>query len=273
MSNKSGVADQVISLPEGGGALSGIGEKFSPDLFTGTGNFTVPIDLPAGRNGFQPELSLSYSTGNGNGPFGLGQALSVPGVSRKTSDGIPVYNGDDVFVLSGAEDLVPISETGNRTRYRPRTEGLFARIHRELDAVSDHWEVKSKDGLTSIYGTPNERGNDPAVVADSSNRNKVFSWKLTETTDPFENRIQYEYERDMGDDGRPGQPAQHQWDQLYLKTIKYVDFEESGDTKYLVSVRFEYEDRPDPFSVLPERRFVSCAESRMTRVNAGVVAE
>jgi hypothetical protein len=37
MSNKSGISSQVISLPQGGGALNGIGEKFSPDLFTGTG--------------------------------------------------------------------------------------------------------------------------------------------------------------------------------------------------------------------------------------------
>jgi hypothetical protein len=50
MSNKSGTSEQVISLPTGGDALSGIGETFSPDLFTGAGNFTVPIALPPGRN-------------------------------------------------------------------------------------------------------------------------------------------------------------------------------------------------------------------------------
>src|SRR5881394_2744132 len=91
MANASAGSDSLISLPKGGGALHGIGEKFSPDLFTGTGNFTIPITLPPGRNGFQPQLSLGYSTGNGNGPFGVGWSLSVPGVSRKTSRGIPRY--------------------------------------------------------------------------------------------------------------------------------------------------------------------------------------
>ena len=38
----------------GGGALQGIGEKFSPDLHTGTGNLTVPLALPPGRGGFEP---------------------------------------------------------------------------------------------------------------------------------------------------------------------------------------------------------------------------
>jgi hypothetical protein len=74
MSNKSGTSVQVISLPKGAGALHGIGEKFSPDLFT------VPTAVPPCRNGFQPERSLAYSTGNGNGPFCLGWALSIPGV-------------------------------------------------------------------------------------------------------------------------------------------------------------------------------------------------
>jgi len=89
--------------------MHGIGEKFSPDLFTGTGNLTVPIALPPGRHGFQPELNLVYSSGHGNGPFGLGWGLSIPGVSRKTSKSIPLYaDAKDTFLLSGAEDLVSV---------------------------------------------------------------------------------------------------------------------------------------------------------------------
>jgi hypothetical protein len=162
MSNKSGTASQVISLPKGGGALHGIGETFSPDLHPGTGNFTVPLALPPGRSGFQPQLNLVYSTGNGNGPFGLGWGLSIPSVSRKTSRGIPQYTDErDTFLLSGAEDLVPITETAEATRYRPRTEGLFARIEHHRDAQTNHWEVCSKDGLVSVYGTPRSIQNDP----------------------------------------------------------------------------------------------------------------
>jgi hypothetical protein len=105
----------VLSLPSGGGAISGLGEEFSPDVFTGTGNFSVPIAVPPGRLGLKPGLALSYSTGNGNGPFGLGWALSLPGISRRTSRRLPRYrdtatpDGEpaDTFILSGAEDLVP----------------------------------------------------------------------------------------------------------------------------------------------------------------------
>src|SRR5262245_50746883 len=165
-------AEQVISLPKGGGALKGLGEKFSPDLHTGTGNMSVPISLPAGRSGLQPDLALTYSSGNPNGPFGLGWALSVPGVCRRTSKGVPRY--DDVrvvFVLSGAEDLVPVPDGGLLPqRYRPRTEGLFARIeHCKQDG--NYWRVTGRDGLVSVYGTPRPQDagidwRDPAAVTD-----------------------------------------------------------------------------------------------------------
>jgi RHS repeat-associated protein len=245
MRNNSATPDQIISLPKGGGALHGIGETFSPDLHTGTGNFTVPISLPPGRNGFQPKLNLIYSTGNGNGAYGLGWSCSVPGVARRVSKGVPRYNLDDVFILSGAEDLVPVEDTSTKTRYRPRTEGLFARIdyHHDVQNKHDYWEVRSKDGLVSLYGVPGTVGEDPAVVADPRDRTKVFAWKLTQTLDPFGNRIEYEYEGDLDKDGP------HHWDQVYLKRIRYADYTAGGgETKFLVSAVFEYEDRPDPFS-------------------------
>jgi hypothetical protein len=53
MSN-TGPSD-IIAVPKGDGALQGIAEKFSPDLHTGSGNFTIPIALPRGRNGVQSE--------------------------------------------------------------------------------------------------------------------------------------------------------------------------------------------------------------------------
>jgi hypothetical protein len=251
MSNKSGISNQVISLPKGGGALQGIGEKFAPDLHTGTGNFTVPIALPPGRNGFQPQLNLVYSTGTGNSPYGLGWSLSIPGVSRKTSKGIPRYDdATDTFVLSGAEDLVAVEDQERMTRYRPRTEGLFARILNHHDPDNDYWEVRSKDGLASFYGTPKPSNaapnwTDPAVIRDPDplKPHHVFAWKLTRTVDPFGNRIDYFYKRDAVQADGP-----HHWDQLYLSEMRYVDYGDPGSPQFLVTVKFTYEDRLDCFS-------------------------
>ena len=104
------VSAPSINLPKGGGAIRGIGEKFAANPVTGTGSMTVPIATSPGRSGFGPQLSLSYDSGAGNGPFGFGWSLSLPAITRKTDKGLPQYldaEESDVFILSGAEDLVP----------------------------------------------------------------------------------------------------------------------------------------------------------------------
>ena len=148
----SAATPPAIALPKGGGAIRGIGEKFSANPATGTGTLTLPIPASPARSNFGPQLQLSYDSGSGNGPFGIGWSLSLPSVTRKTDKGLPQYldnDESDVFIISGAEDLVPVLEetpTGwvrqtlpNRNvngedfriqRYRPRVEGLFSRIER-----------------------------------------------------------------------------------------------------------------------------------------------
>jgi RHS repeat-associated protein len=163
--------------------------------------------------------------------------------------------------LSGAEDLVQVSEKDGIARYRPRTEGLFARIEHHTTPGTDHWEVRSKDGLVSLYGTPFTLSNDPAVIVNPENRAEIFDWKLTRTTDPFGNAIVYGYERDSGD------TEEHFYDQLYLKRIRYANYRDPQieEQKFLVSVEFTYEERPDPFS-----EFRAGFEIRTTRRCTGI---
>src|SRR5271157_5886228 len=87
-----GINPPVLSLPKGGGAIRGIGEKFAANPVAGTGSLTVPIVASPGRSGFGPQLSLSYDSGSGNGPFGLGWSLSLPSITRKTDKGLPRYH-------------------------------------------------------------------------------------------------------------------------------------------------------------------------------------
>src|SRR5215831_7943365 len=90
-----------ISLPKGGGAVRGIGEKFAANPVTGTGSMTVPIAVSPGRSGFGPQLALSYDSGAGTGPFGLGWSLSLPSISRRTDKGLPRYydaEESDIFI-------------------------------------------------------------------------------------------------------------------------------------------------------------------------------
>src|SRR5215217_2929172 len=123
MKAPSGVAPEVLALPKGGGAVRSIGDTFSPDLYSGTGSYQVPLWFPKGPGGFQPGVSLIYTSGSGNGAFGMGWKLPQLEIRRRMDRGIPTYDDtQDTFLLDGQE-IVPV---GGGV-YRLRIEGEFRR--------------------------------------------------------------------------------------------------------------------------------------------------
>jgi hypothetical protein len=225
----------AVTLPKGGGAIKGIGEKFSVNPANGTASFDLPVFTTPGRSGFYPKLSLSYDSGAGNSAFGFGWRLSVPSITRKTEKGLPRYfdaEESDAFILSGAEDLVPKllppppQQEGSQTatgpwtndcyqatvqgqaftvqRYRPRIEGLFARIERWTNDTTgeSHWKSVSKDNVTSLYGSDAF-----SRIADPDDPLRVFSWLLSVTYDDVGNVIVYQYKAE-DDENVP--PALHE---------------------------------------------------------------
>lgn len=233
----------AVSLPKGGGAIKGIGEKFAANPVTGTGSMSIPIATSPGRGGFGPQLSLSYDSGAGNGPFGFGWSLSLPSITRKTDKGLPRYQDheeSDVFILSGAEDLVPeLLADGTRQkndsadglftihRYRPRIEGLFARIER-WTRKSDgdvRWRSISKDNIITWYGE-----NDESRITDPGNKSRIFSWLICQSCDDKGNAMVYGYAKENGADvelsnsherNRGTRDSATRTAQRYLKRIRY----------------------------------------------------
>jgi hypothetical protein len=117
--------------------------------------------------------------------------------------------------LSGAEDLVPAPATdadGSEDRgaywvrrFRPRIEGLFARIERwTAKADGDvHWRVVSKDNVLNIYGLSRQ-----ARIADPADATRVFSWLLEETRDDRGNIARYEYRGEADEGVDPSAPSE-----------------------------------------------------------------
>jgi hypothetical protein len=94
-----------VSLPKGGGAISGMDEKLVVSQATGTASLSVPVFTSPARGGGGPALGLAYDSSTGNGPFGLGWHLPTPAISRKTATGVPRYDDvadSDTFMLAGA---------------------------------------------------------------------------------------------------------------------------------------------------------------------------
>lgn len=232
----SGALPSIVQ-PKGGGAIKGIGEKFAANPATGSGTMNVPIALSPGRSGFGPNLSLSYDSSTGNGPFGFGWSLSLPSIARRTAKGVPQYSDEtesDVYVMSGAEDLVPILDSdGVRReehdsapdhvihRYRPRVEGLFARMERWTHRVGGaiHWRTITRENITTLYGlTGNSR------IVDPNRPDRVFRWLPCQSFDDKGNAMVFDYaaEDDMGIDLALGsERTRVRGAQRYLKSIRY----------------------------------------------------
>jgi RHS repeat-associated protein len=233
---RGGLRVPAISLPKGGGAIRGIGEKFAANPVTGSGSMSVPLPISPGRAGFGPQLSLAYDSGAGNGPFGFGWNLALPSITRKTDKGLPQYRDaveSDVFLISGAEDLVPeLTASGDRFadsvagytvhRYRPRIEGLFTRIERwtnQTDSSDTFWRSISRDNVTTWYGKTYE-----SRIVDPNDTKRIFTWLICESYDDKGNAIRFEYKPEDSDGvdlAAANEKNRSRTAHRYLKHVKY----------------------------------------------------
>lgn len=230
-----------ISLPKGGGALKGIDEKFEVNAANGTAAFSIPLPITPGRNGFSPSLTLSYNSGGGNSPFGLGWAVDYPSIQRKTDKRLPRYRDgseDDIFMFSGAEDLVPFLTEGNPgewqepdsppgdyevKKYRPRIEGGFARIEKiSHPGHGVYWKVTTRENVATIFGrSANSR------TADPEDETRIFQWLPEFSYDDKGNWIKYEYKEENLDNipnelhERNRKNNSAKFTNKYLKRLKY----------------------------------------------------
>ncbi|KAF3916507.1 hypothetical protein ABW20_dc0101243 [Dactylellina cionopaga] len=190
------------SSGKGGGGMRSIGETFQVNPANGTMSMGIPIHTTPGRSGFGPSLGLSYNSGGGNGPFGMGWQLSAPQISRKVSMHIPLYDESDVFVIGGAEDLVPMYSDGKSLetvngqylvkKYRPRVEAGISRIERwaRIDSPQDiHWKTVSGSNVTTIYGFDDAS----RIKGGETNRGQTFAWLACESYDGWGNAMTFTY--------------------------------------------------------------------------------
>src|SRR5215472_869339 len=255
-----------LSLPVGGGAIRGIGEVFRANPATGTAGFDIPLPFTPAPHGPTPQLSLSYDSGQGNGVFGAGWSVAIPQIARSTDKRLPEYRdweNSDLFVLSGAEHLVPgpRTETGTEVveRFRPRVEGLFARIERVTEKSSGdvHWRSTTRDNITSYFGA-----SAASRIADPANPRHVFAWLLARTEDDRGHVVEYNYKaEDLAGIDAASPSESHRLSGLspivnrYPKSIRYGNTSPGDASTCRFELVFDYGEHdaqaPTPQESLP----------------------
>ena len=172
-------------------------------------------------------------------------------------------------MLSGAEDLVPVlgpaepdRTVGGVTyrihRYRPRIEGLFARIERWTDTETDesHWRSITRDNVTTLYGKDAQSRIAEPVPAHAA---RIFSWLISESYDDKGNAMVYTYKREDATDVRVSQTNERNRSRttnVHLKSIRYGNLVSrldepnlaQHDGKWMFEIVFDYgeHDSADP---------------------------
>jgi len=190
---------------------------------------SYPIELPAGRRAIQPQLSINYSSGGGDGWLGMGWDISAPSIGIDTRWGVPRFdaqNETETYTMTG-EQLSPVAHRGDlvarsaEKQFYPRVEAAFNKIIRHGNSPQTYWwEVTDKAGTRYFYGGDPSTGADPASTLSDASGN-IAHWALREELDLHGNFVHYFYTK-VSDPGVAG--SQVMGVQLYLGKITYTGY-------------------------------------------------
>lgn len=247
-------------------SIATVGTSWGKTGSTGATSLDLTLPLSPGR-GWDPQLSLSYSSQSGNGSFGIGWHLNLPAFTRQTDKGVPRYREEDVFLSHMGQELMPdrddqgsIKSRVERTycgqlvgehtvvRYTPRIEQTFELIEFWCSEFTPEgfWLVHGADGSLHLFGK-----DDSSRVADPQAPRHVATWLLQESMNAHGEHICYEYLSEDPDE----LPDPHDYRaQRYLHRVLYgnVDASDqlygwnvmtSAPTAWLFHLVFDYGER------------------------------
>lgn len=215
---------------------------------TGEASIHYPLEIPAGRQGMQPDLALTYNSDKGTGCLGVGWDISMSTISVDSRWGVPTFPNDtqeEVYLLNGSSLVEQGGRKGNRNpgprtpgtvRFFERTMSSYKVIERKgQDAKSYMWVVTDADGTKYYYGTINGSTIDENGVRRNSG-GYIVRWYLRNVKDKWGNYMRYSYTND--ENTTSGMIKSGGWSK-YLSKVRYTRF---GGEPHKYEVAFHYTD-------------------------------
>lgn len=216
---------------------------------SGGATYSLPIDVPMGTNGMEPQLSVNYNSQGGNGILGMGWSLS--GVSSITrvpknhfNDGemrAVQYDETDVFALDGQRLFVTngLPYAGHGTEYGTELE-TYSEITSYHNSNGDvFFRVVTKDGTILEYGTDDSRQVSfsktivSGVIPEYTWH--TFKWSINQIRDTYGNYIEFDYIQEDG---------QFRLDKILYTGNQFLNLEPSN------TIQFHYKERLDELKYL-----------------------
>lgn len=206
---------------------------------TGGATYTIPIKVPAGVGGLQPQLAIVYNSQAGNGVAGYGTSLSgLSSITRGAKDiyhdgsarGM-TYGADDALYLDGVR-LILVSGTAGQDGaiYSPESDPFTqVTVHGSCTSTSNSiwYEVQTGDGMRYRFGyDDNSR-----LSYTKGTSGRIHSWYVCRAEQPTGNYMSYTYQKESNC--------------IYLNRIEYGD--RTGTLPH--RVEFAYENRDDAIPI------------------------
>jgi hypothetical protein len=217
----------------------------------GSANYSIPIVVPPGTAGMQPQLALNYNSNGGNGIVGMGWGIDgLSQISRCPTtleqDGVingVNYTNTDRFCLDG-QRLIATTDTyntttkqyattsaygANGTEYRTESAN-FAKIisYGQAGTGPAYFKVWTKSGQIIEYGNTADSG------IEAQGKPTIRTWGVNKISDTKGNYIAVTYTEDNANG------------EAYVSRVDYTGNASSTPTVTpYANVQFIYETRPD----------------------------
>ena len=229
------------------GVVGAIGGTVDVGLM-GAAVYSIPIEVPAGINGMQPSLAITYNSHAGNGLLGWGWDLTGLSSIERTGrtryhDGVigavTLNDLTDRYLLDGVR-LIALADYSDSVEYKAeqddmsrimayfRTEyvggGLFGY---GTIKVLDHFKIWKANGLAMEYGTTED-----TWVDAQSDPYHALCWLLSRVSDRNGNAIVYHYDKSTSTG------------EVYISSIDYTEHTENGRTVVEPEFTMDFHYRP-----------------------------
>lgn len=218
---------------------------------TGAKCYNVPIDIVPGRNGFQPNISISYNSQEGNGIVGMGWSINGLSCIERVNknlffDGendMPELSSQDAFTLDGVR-IIETSRMQSFVNYETVTGNVkimgYFLTTKSLTGIVytdkiNYFKVLYPNGSIGVY-----RVNDQIFTKND------LVFPISSLTDINGNEIKYSYDYDI-----TGLSSDNNNETFYIREI---DYGKCKDIEHFAKIKFEYEERNDQIFSLKSNR-------------------
>ena len=216
--NASDTRNSLDTIGTKANRLKTVGDS-GVDLSSGAFTYSYPMDIPKGKYGLQPDITIAYNSQNAEDSMvGYGMTFPIPYIERGNKNGSDkIFTSTDSFVSSLAGEL--IAKSGSTNQYLQKFDDGSYQLYTFSGTT---WTMQDRTGTVYTYG----QTVDSRLCDDTCTNTSRFY--LNSVKDLLGNQIKYFYEKKNGF--------------VYPKEIAYT-VDKSGS--YANRIVFTREARPD----------------------------